>query len=341
MDRIAVIGAGAWGTALALAARRAGRDVLLWARDPALAEAIRRSGRNDAYLPGIAIDPAIEATADSAALGRAEALLLAVPAQHLRAMLARLGPDLPPQAPLVLCAKGIERGTLLLPAEIAAALQPGRPLAVLSGPSFAAEVAARLPTAVTLAAADPALARRLVAALGSAEFRPYASADPVGVGIGGALKNVLAIACGIVVGRGLGDNARAALIARGLAELVRLGLARGARPATLMGLAGLGDLTLTCTSRQSRNLRLGIALGEGRALADALAGQHGVVEGAFSAAGAVALADRHGVAMPISQAVDAILNRGAAIGETVAGLLARPLRPEDEGWPMEPPSGIG
>jgi glycerol-3-phosphate dehydrogenase (NAD(P)+) len=341
MNRLAIIGAGAWGTALALAARRAGRDVLLWARDPALAEAIGRTGRSPAYLPGIAIDSAIRVTADAAALGKAEALLLAVPAQHVRAVLARLGPALPARAPLVLCAKGIERDSLLLPAEIAAALQPDRPLAVLSGPSFAAEVAGRLPTAVTLAAADPALAQRLVAALGSAEFRPYVSGDPIGVGIGGALKNVLAIACGIVIGRGLGDNARAALIARGLAELVRLGLAKGARPATLMGLAGLGDLALTCTSRQSRNLRLGIALGQGSSLADALALQPGVVEGAFSAAAAAALAHRHGVAMPISQAVDAILNRDAAIGSSIAGLLARPLRPEDEGWPMEPSAGIG
>ena len=249
-------------------------------------------------------------------------------------MLARLGPALPARAPLVLCAKGIERGSLLLPAEIAAALQPDRPLAVLSGPSFAAEVAARLPTAVTLAAVDLALAQRLVAALGSAEFRPYASSDPIGVGIGGALKNVLAIACGIVVGRGLGDNARAALIARGLAELVRLGLAKGARPATLMGLAGLGDLALTCTSLQSRNLGLGIALGQGASLADALARQRGIVEGAFSAAAAATLAHRHGVAMPISQAVDAVLNHGAAIEATVAALLARPLRAEDEGWPL-------
>ena len=341
MNRIAVIGAGAWGTALALAARRAGRDVLLWARDPALAEAIGRSGQNRAYLPGIAIDPAIRATADAAALGVAEALLLAVPAQHVRALLALLGGHLPPGAPLVLCAKGIERDSLMLPAEVAAGLEPGRPLAVLSGPSFAAEVAAGLPTAVTVAAVDPALAQRLVTALGSAELRPYASGDPVGVGIGGALKNVLAIACGIVIGRGLGDNARAALIARGLAELVRLGLAKGAKPATLMGLAGLGDLALTCTSRQSRNLGLGIALGEGRSLAEALAGQRGVVEGAFSAAAAVALARRHGVAMPISEAVDAILNRGASIGTTIARLLARPLRPEDEGWAMEPPAGIG
>ncbi len=341
MERIAVIGAGAWGTALALAARRAGRAVLLWTRDPALAEAIRRTGRNQAYLPGIALDPAIRATADDAALGEAEAVLLAVPAQHVRPMLVRLGPALPARAPLVLCAKGIERDSLMLPAEIAAALEPGRPLAVLSGPSFAAEVAARLPTAVTVAAADPALAQLLVTALGSAELRPYASGDPVGVGVGGALKNVLAIACGIVIGRGLGDNARAALIARGLAELVRLGLAKAARPATLMGLAGLGDLALTCTSPQSRNLGLGIALGQGASLADALAGQRGVVEGAFSAAAAAALARRHGVAMPISQAVDAILNQDAAIGATIAGLLARPLRPEDEGWPMEPSAGIG
>jgi glycerol-3-phosphate dehydrogenase (NAD(P)+) len=323
-----VVGAGAWGTALAIAARRAGATVLLWARRPALAAALQRERRNAAYLPGIALDPAIAVSADPAELRGAAILLLAVPAQHLRATLAALASDLPPAAPLVLCAKGIERGTLLLPGEVVEAVLPGRRWAVLSGPTFAAEVARGLPTAITLAAADPELAADLAAAIGSATFRPYAAADPTGAMLGGALKNVLAIACGIVMGRGLGDNARAALTARGLAELMRLGRAKGADPATLMGLAGLGDLVLTCTSRQSRNLSLGIALGEGAGLAEALAGARGVVEGAATAGAAVALAARLGVELPIAQAVDTVLNGGAAIDATIAALLARPFRAE-------------
>jgi glycerol-3-phosphate dehydrogenase (NAD(P)+) len=323
-----VVGAGAWGTALALAARRAGATVLLWARRPELVAALQRERTNADYLAGVPLDPAIAVSADPAELGGAEILLLAVPAQHLRPMLQALAPALPAAAPLVLCAKGIERGSLLLPGEVVEAVLPGRAWAILSGPTFAAEVARGLPTAITLAAADPDLAADLAAAIGSATFRPYAAADPVGAMLGGALKNVLAIACGIVMGRGLGDNARAALTARGLAELMRLGRAKGADPATLMGLAGLGDLVLTCTSRQSRNLSLGIALGEGRSLAQALAQARGVVEGAATAEAAVALAARLGVELPIAQAVDAVLNAGAEIDATIAALLSRPFRAE-------------
>ncbi|MFO1059720.1 MAG: NAD(P)H-dependent glycerol-3-phosphate dehydrogenase [Dongiaceae bacterium] len=325
---IAVIGAGAWGTALAIAARRAGAPVLLWARRPVRPAALAATRTNAAYLPEVPLDPAIAVAADPAALADAGILLLAVPAQHLRATLLVLAPALPPAAPLVLCAKGIERGTLLLPGEVVDAVLPGRRWAVLSGPTFAAEVARGLPTAITLAAADPDLAAGLAAAIGSATFRPYAAADPTGAMLGGALKNVLAIACGIVMGRRLGDNARAALTARGLAELMRLGRAKGADPATLMGLAGLGDLVLTCTSRQSRNLSLGIALGEGAGLAQALAGARGVVEGAATAGAAVALAARLGVELPIARAVDAVLNAGAEIDATVAALLARPFKAE-------------
>jgi glycerol-3-phosphate dehydrogenase (NAD(P)+) len=239
-----------------------------------------------------------------------------------------LAPDLPPGVPVVICAKGIEEGSGALMSEVVAATLPEAPQAVLSGPTFAAEVARGLPTAVTLATPDEALGRRLIAALGTRSFRPYLSDDLLGAEIGGAVKNVLAIACGIVMGRRLGDNARAALITRGLAELVRLALARGGRAETLMGLCGLGDLTLTCSSLQSRNHSLGVALGEGRPLAEIVAGRRSIAEGVASAAATAALARRLGVDMPIVAAVDAILHHGAAIDAVIEGLLARPFKTE-------------
>jgi glycerol-3-phosphate dehydrogenase (NAD(P)+) len=326
IERVAVIGGGAWGTALAQTARRAGRQVTLWAREAEVVAAINHDHANPLFLPGVALEPEIRAVGELAAAVRdAEAVLLAVPAQHLRAMTAALAP-LP--MPVVICAKGIEETTGALLTEIVAATLPGVPLAVLSGPTFAAEVARGLPTAVTLATANAALGTRLAAALGTRSFRPYLSDDLIGVEIGGAVKNVLAIACGIVDGRKLGDNARAALITRGLAEMVRLALAKGGRAETLMGLSGLGDLVLTCTGAQSRNYSLGLALGEGRALAAILAERHSVAEGVTSAAATMALAQRLRVDMPISGAVDAILHRGAAIDEAIAALLARPFKSE-------------
>jgi glycerol-3-phosphate dehydrogenase (NAD(P)+) len=329
MTRLAVIGAGAWGTALALAARRAESDVVIWARDPAIAAAIDQRHENPVYLSGIALDPKLRATSDLAAsLAGADALLLVVPAQFLRAVLLALASYLPPAMPLLLCAKGIEIGSLQTMAEVAAALCLGHPLAVLSGPSFAAEVARDLPTAVTIASRDPAAARLFATALGSPRFRPYLSEDPVGVELGGAVKNVLAIACGIVDGLTLGDNARAALITRGLAEMTRLGLAKGARAETFAGLSGLGDLVLTCGGTQSRNHALGVALGRGQSLDEALAGRRSVVEGVASAASVAALAARLGIEMPIVAAVDAVLHRGMAIAPMIEGLLARPRRSE-------------
>ena len=329
MQRIGIIGGGAWGTALAITARRAGRDVVLWAREGEVVAAINRVHENPLFLPGLALDPAIVATIELGEAARgAEALLLAVPAQHLRAILAALLRHLPRALPLVLCAKGIEETTGALLSEVAAEAVPGARLAVLSGPTFAAEVARGLPTAVTLASADAALGQSLIAALGTRSFRPYFSADMPGAEIGGAVKNVLAIACGIVVGKKLGDNARAALITRGLAEMVRLALAKGGKPETLMGLSGLGDLVLTCASLQSRNHSLGVALGEGRTLAEILAERRSVAEGVTSAAAAAALARRLGIDMPITAAVDAILHQGAAIEEAIAALLARPFKGE-------------
>lgn len=328
IGRIAVIGAGAWGTALAQAAVRAGREVLLWARDPALAEAINATRENPTYLPGIALDPAVRATGDLSEAGGAEALLLVAPAQHTRAVAGALAGEIGNDTPVVVCSKGIEQKTGALMTEAVAEALPGRPLAVLSGPTFAAEVARGLPTAATLACLDPKLGADLVMALGSRHFRPYLSSDPVGAEIGGAVKNVIAIACGIVAGRRLGDNARAALITRGLAEIGRLSLAKGGKAETLMGLSGLGDLTLTCSALQSRNYSLGADLGQGMTLAEILAARHSVAEGVFSAAAVTELAERLDVEMPISAAVDQVLNRGADLDETIEGLLARPFRAE-------------
>ena len=328
MERLAVIGAGSWGTALAVACHRAGRAVTLWGRDPARMAEIADQRENPRYLPGVALPEDIQITSNSADLTRAEACLLVMPAQALRAMAKSLAPALPEDMPLVLCAKGIEQASGLLMSEVAADCLPGRPLAALSGPTFAAEVARGLPTAVTLASREAGLAEALARTIGSRAFRPYVSDDLLGAEVGGAIKNVLAIACGIVAGRRLGDNARAALITRGLAEMTRLCVALGGRAETMMGLAGLGDLTLSCTATQSRNYSLGLALGEGRSLEAALAASRGVTEGVFTARAAVAMAERAGVELPICQAVDQVVNAGADLAATIDGLLARPLKAE-------------
>jgi glycerol-3-phosphate dehydrogenase (NAD(P)+) len=329
MTRLAIIGAGTWGTALALAGHRAGSDITIWARDPAIAAAINQRHENPVYLPGIALDPVIRSTSDlSETVSDAEAALLVVPAQFLREVLTALVPHLPEALPLLLCAKGIETVSLKTMAELTDEICPGRPLAILSGPSFAAEVARDLPTAVVIASRDPNIVRHLTEALGSARFRPYLSEDPVGVELGGAIKNVLAIACGIVDGRRLGDNARAALITRGLAEMTRLGVAKGARAETFAGLSGLGDLVLTCSGAQSRNHALGLALGQGVSLKTAIAGRRSVIEGIATAASVSALAAQLGVEMPIAEAVAAVLHRGMAIDQMIEQLLARPRRAE-------------
>ena len=329
MSRVAVIGAGAFGTALACVARRAGSEAIIWARDPAIADSIASGKGNPVYLPDIALEPGITATTELAgALAGADAVLLVVPSQFLRAATENVAPLLPAGVPVVLCAKGIERGTCAMMTEVVAEVLPRAPVAVLSGPTFAKEVAAGLPTAVTLACGDAAIGARLVEMLGSTAFRPYLSDDPVGAEIGGAVKNVIAIACGIMVGRGLGDNARAATMTRGLAEILRLGHRLGARGETLMGLSGIGDLSLTCNGMLSRNLTLGLALGEGRSLQDILGERRAVTEGVATAGSVVELAEKHGVDMPIAQAVNRIVNQGADVGATIAEVLARPFRPE-------------
>ncbi|HYD12846.1 MAG TPA: NAD(P)H-dependent glycerol-3-phosphate dehydrogenase [Allosphingosinicella sp.] len=323
--RIGIVGAGAWGTALAQVAAANDEPVLLWAREPEVVEAVNRDHENPLFLKGLALSPSIRATGDLAELAACEALLVVSPAQFLRAVLGGLPAS---GTPLILCAKGIEDRTGLLMHEIAHELRPEAPIAVLSGPTFAHEVAAGLPTAVTLAVEDQALGERLTARIARPWFRPYLSDDVAGAEVGGAVKNVLAIACGVVEGRRLGQNARAALISRGFAEMTRFGLAKGARAETLAGLAGLGDLVLTCSSTSSRNFSLGKGIGEGARPAELLSDRRTVAEGAFTAPVLKRAAEGLGVDMPIVAAVCALLAEEASVDDVVGRLLARPLRAE-------------
>lgn len=325
---LGVLGGGAWGTALAQAYAADGTPVRLWAREAEVVAAINAEQRNPLFLPGAKLAPSIAALGEMAALDDLAVLLVVAPAQHLGKVLAGLS-DRPRD--LVLCSKGIEAGTGRLMADVARAALPQAEIAVLSGPTFAHEVAAGLPTAVTLACAGgEAQWARLSAMLSRPTLRPYYSDDVVGAEIGGAVKNVLAIACGVVEGLGLGQNARAALIARGYAEMTRFGLALGARAETLAGLCGLGDLVLTCSSTSSRNFTLGKALGEGMSAAEALSGKLSVAEGAHTAPVLAELADARGIAMPIVDAVARLLAGQAPARQVVAELLARPLRAEGE-----------
>jgi glycerol-3-phosphate dehydrogenase (NAD(P)+) len=319
---VAVIGAGAWGTALAGVAARAGRDVTLWARDAAAAAAMTAS-RENPRLPGVLLDARIAATGDLGIAVRADIILLVVPAQNLRAAATALAPRLRAKTPVIACAKGIERGTHHFMTEVIAQAAPLAEPAILSGPSFASDVARGLPTAVTLATSDENLASALVHALGSATFRPYHSTDVRGVEIGGAAKNVLAIAAGIVVGKQLGASALAALTTRGFSELLRLGRACGARHETMSGLSGLGDLILSCSSPQSRNFSLGLALGRGeQPPRDKLA------EGEFTAPVLIELAASKDVDMPVASAVAAILSGAITIDQAIGNLLTRPFKAE-------------
>jgi glycerol-3-phosphate dehydrogenase (NAD(P)+) len=318
---VAVIGAGAWGTALAGVAARAGRDVVLYARSAEHAAAIAATRANP-KLSGVKLDASVRVTGDLAVAAAADMMLIATPAQHLREAVAALAPHLARATPVIACAKGIERGTQKFMTEVIAEAAPDATPAILSGPSFAEDVARGLPTAVTLAAQDEALARSLVQALGSATFRPYHTTDIRGVEIGGAAKNVLAIAAGIVAGRKFGASAQAALTTRGFSELVRLGRACGARSETMAGLSGLGDLILTCASPQSRNLALGIALGRGERR------PAGLAEGEFTAPVLIELAASQHVDMPVSSAVAAILSGAVTIDGAVESLLTRPFKAE-------------
>ncbi len=323
MARIGVIGGGAFGTAMACVVRRSGHDITLWAREPEVVEDINGQGVNPHFLPGVRLPAGIRATNDMAeAVAGAEFLLLAPPAQRMREIATRLAPLLAPGTPVVSCSKGLERGSLAMMPEVLAQALPRSPALVLSGPSFARELGNELPCGVALACADAALARRLAQLIANRNFGVQANDDPVGTAIGGVMKNVVAIASGVLAGRKLGENARATMVTVGLAEAVRLGLARGARRETFDGLAGIGDMMLTANSLQSRNTSLGFALGEGSKLEEVLAGRKEVTEGAFSAEAVVTLAQRLGVQMPVSQAVDALLNHGAGLDATVQRLTA-------------------
>jgi glycerol-3-phosphate dehydrogenase (NAD(P)+) len=325
-EHIGVVGGGAWGTALACLARRAGRDVTLWSRDPAISRSIATERANPVYLPGMSLDAGIRSAASLDELGACDVLLLVCPAQAVRDLAHRL----PGDSPVVICAKGIETATGLLMPEVFDQVQPERRVAVLSGPSFAEEAIRGLPTAVSIATWNPTLGQALATSLAAGAFRPYWTHDLLGVALGGAVKNVLAIAAGIVEGRGLGHNAAAALVTRGFAEMARLGQAMGAELETLTGLSGFGDLVLTCHGPLSRNRSLGVALGQGAALADYLQGRRQVVEGEATAPAVLARAARYGIEMPICAAVDAILHGAADLDATIRGLLARRLRREGE-----------
>jgi glycerol-3-phosphate dehydrogenase (NAD(P)+) len=325
-NHIAVIGAGAWGTALALTCARAGRKVTLWEHDPANAEQLKRK-RESLFLPGVRIDDGIALATDLPETAGAEAILLVVPAQAARAAAQKLAPLLAAGTPVIVCAKGIERGTRKFMSEIITECAPEAVPAILSGPSFARDVARGMPTAVTLAAGDDALAAALAQAISSAAFRPYHSTDVRGVEIGGAAKNVLAIAAGIVAGRALGFSAAAALTTRGFAELVRFGKAYGAKTETMMGLSGLGDLILTCTSPQSRNFTFGVNLGRGHN-PETIQDTTGLAEGAFTASVMLEMAGERSVDMPISAAVAALLAGQMSIDAAIESLLTRPLKAE-------------
>ncbi|MCO5080547.1 MAG: NAD(P)-dependent glycerol-3-phosphate dehydrogenase [Rhizobiaceae bacterium] len=323
---IAVLGGGAWGTALAVAAHRAGSQVRLWARDGEIVDALNAGRGNARYLPGIAIADRIEATTSLRhALAGADTVLVVTPAQSLRVVLRQIDDLVAEGMPLVLCAKGIERSTGLLLSDIAAEIMPQNPVAALSGPSFAADVARGLPTAVVVAAQDAALAAELAQALSSPRFRCYSTDDIIGVEIGGALKNVFAIAAGAVVGARLGASAQAAMVTRGFVELRRIARSFGARPETLMGLSGLGDMMLTCGSSQSRNFAYGVALGEGASRAHLP-----LAEGVATASIAAEIVQERGVEAPIITAVDMLLRDELTVEEAVSALMTRPLRSEDE-----------
>jgi glycerol-3-phosphate dehydrogenase (NAD(P)+) len=322
MAKVGIIGGGAFGTAMACVVRRSGNDVLLWAREPEVAAAINEEGFNPVFLKGVPLAAGVRATGDLAAAAReVDYLLMAVPAQHMRAIAAQLRPSLRRLTPVVSCSKGVERGSGALMTEVLADMLPEAVVGVLSGPSFAAEISRDLPCGVMLACADWEVAESVAQSISNPRFCVHLSDDVVGTTLGGVMKNVIAIASGIVHGRKLGEDARATVITMGLAEAVHLGLAKGAKAQTFLGLAGVGDFMLTAQSMQSRNTTLGIALGEGRKLQDVLAGRKEVTEGAFSVEGVAALARNLHVEMPVTFALDDLLNRGLSIDEAIARFL--------------------
>lgn len=328
-ETVSVIGGGAWGTALAQTASQNGKRVLLWAREEDVVASINARHVNRSFLPGVELDAAIRATGDISEAAASDVILMVAPAQHMRSVAKSLAPKLRDGQPFVICCKGIEQATGKLMGEVAEECVPQTSLAVLSGPSFAADVARGLPAALTLACRNENVGRVLANALSSRQMRLYWSSDVLGAELGGSVKNVLAIAAGIVAGKGLGASAHAALVTRGFAELRRFAESYGARPETLMGLSGLGDLILTCGSPQSRNMSLGRALGEGQKLSDILAGRTAVTEGVYTAAAVVKLAREKRIEMPIAEAVHAIIEGSVSVDDAISGLMTRPLKAED------------
>ena len=327
-NSVGIIGGGAWGTALAQTMRLAGRETLIWVREAEVIDEINNRHANSLFLPGVALDPGLRATDCLADIAALDVVLMVAPAQHVRDVGLALEHQLADGKPLVLCAKGLEQSSGKLLGEVVSEVMPRVRLAVLSGPSFASDVALGLPAALTLACADDQLGTQLADTIGYRQFRLYRSSDIIGTQLGGAVKNVLAIAAGIVEGKALGASAHAALVTRGFAELRRFGDVLGARPETLMGLSGLGDLLLTCGSPQSRNMSLGLALGQGRSLAETLKGRQSVTEGIYTARALAELAQSRGIEMPIASAVNAVVTGRATVDQAIEALLSRPLRAE-------------
>lgn len=328
-SRIGVLGAGAWGTALAVIANRSGNDVIMWTRNENVFESVAQTRMNNPYLPDVFIDPDIRITTHMNDLCNCDMILLVVPSQSVRATCIALSDLISPDMPIVLCTKGIERGSLALMSEVVDTILPNNPLAILSGPNFAREAADGLPTATTLASRDQKLAEKMIYALGATHFRPYYSDDIIGVQVGGAVKNVIAIASGICTGRGLGENARAALISRGIAEMCRLAKVKGGREDTLMGLSGFGDLILTAGSSKSRNMAFGMAIGAGKRPAELMPGNKmGLTEGVFTTESVYQLSQRFGVSMPICRTVHEILEEKLEVHDGILQLLQRPFAAE-------------
>ena len=329
MSKIGIIGAGAWGTALAMVSQRAGNEVVIQAHEKDVAASINGINQNLTYLKDFKLDKKIIATTDLSKATDADVVLIVTPAQFVRPVCEIASKNWPSGVPAVICSKGIEQDSCALMSEVIGEVLPGKPIAVLSGPAFASEVASNLPTAVTLASDDETLAKVLMETLNNRFFRIYRSRDIIGTQIGGAVKNVLAIACGIIEGLNLGSNAKSALITRGLVEITRLGMAKGAQAETFYGLSGLGDLTLTCNAMQSRNFSLGFALGQGKKLQQIIEERISVTEGVYTASTMVKLAGRLNVNLPICSAVDRVLNHGESIDSAINTLLVRPLKVEN------------
>ncbi len=328
MKTIGIIGGGAWGTALAQVYAIAGKNVILWAREEDVVSSINTRHENTPFLPGQPISTNIKATNNLADAAKADALLIVTPAQYLRITLDHLKPHLNESTPLIICAKGVEIKTGALMSQIVAEIMPKSPIAILTGPTFAAEIAKGLPSAMTLAMNNKEEAEKIAESLNTRSLRLYASDDVIGAQVGGAVKNVIAIACGVIEGKQLGNSARAALVTRGLAEIARLASALGAKKETLMGMCGVGDLLLTCSSMQSRNFSLGVALGQGKSLKDILAQRNSVTEGVYTAEALMVMAKNNAVEMPISEAMYKCLSEGVSVDEMIARMLDRPVKSE-------------